>query len=103
MDDFVGGMDNLKFPDRFAEKYQKDESLPFALREDVTVALIDDGVDLMHKGFGGNIGTGRSSGNAFEDQNLSGAPQLFHASATGHGTCMAQMITRTCPQVKIFV
>ncbi|KAJ4111451.1 hypothetical protein NW768_011804 [Fusarium equiseti] len=103
MDDFVSGMDNLEFPDRFADKYQKDESLPLPLRQDVTVALIDDGVDLMHKGISGNIGTGRSFGNAFEDQDLSGAPQSFHASATGHGTCMAQMITRMCPKVKIFV
>lgn len=103
MDDFVSGIDNLEFPDRFAEKYQKDESLPLALRQDVTVALIDDGVDLMHKAISGNIGTGRSFGNAFEDQDLSGAPQSFHASATGHGTCMAQMITRICPKVKIFV
>jgi len=72
------------------------------LKEDVVVALIDDGVNVLDEAFGD-----------FEEQEkpfLPGKSVDYHfgkkeewfCSARGHGTIMASMILRMCPMAKIY-
>lgn len=80
------------------------KELPSELKKEVRVALIDDGADLMYKPISNILEKkGRSFDMAYDDPDRSGAPRPFHGSTTGHGTCMAYMIGRVCPNVKIFV
>lgn len=80
------------------------KDMPAELKKEIRVALIDDGADLMHKPISNILEKkGRSFDMAYDDPDHSGAPRPFHGSTTGHGTCMAYMIGRVCPNVKIFV
>ncbi|CAO2650409.1 Nn.00g017010.m01.CDS01 [Neocucurbitaria sp. VM-36] len=122
MDTFAEGISQLPKLDWFPNDHLTNQSLPEALRKDVRVALIDDGVNFMYKVLSKNLGPGMSFNSecAFEDGDVIGAPEAFHDSTTGHGksdtftrlpsppltrqgTLMAYMIRRICPAVKIFV
>ncbi|KAI1465212.1 uncharacterized protein F4812DRAFT_462057 [Daldinia caldariorum] len=78
-------------------------NLPEKLRNDVTVALIDDGVQFGHESLQGKIIDGWSFDDGYDGADLPGARKPFHESQTGHGTLMANMICRVCPAAKIFV
>lgn len=86
----------------FPQDYLTHPSLQRELARDVTVALIDDGVDFMHPAISKKLMPGRSFDSGFGFHEL-GSPAPFHGSTTGHGTFMAYMIQRVCPSVKIFV
>jgi hypothetical protein len=60
--------------------------------DDVVIALIDDGVDVLAPEVSGNIVGGRS----FDDGNP------YYISESGHGTIMASMIMRVCPMAKLY-
>jgi hypothetical protein len=79
------------------------EALHPELTEHVTVALIDAGVDFMHKAISTNLVPGRSFSNHLDSPDSLEIPAPFHGSTTGHGTFMAYMIQRVCPSVKITV
>jgi hypothetical protein len=96
MDEFANGIFNLEPPDGAPEDYLHSEQLPQELRKDITVALIDDGVNFMHEAVATKLDTGRNFP-------IGNASDPFHGSTTGHGTKMAYMIGRVCPMVKIYV
>lgn len=98
MDKFALGIANLK-----ELAGLKRENLPLDLQKDVTVALIDDGVNLMHQALTKKIENGRSFAVSYDPAGLEGYREPYHASTTGHGTCMAYMISRVCPLVKMFI
>lgn len=97
MDRFANGLVNLN------NQYLKDESLPLELRNGVKVAVIDDGVDILHPTLLGRIVGGESFDSGYQDPNLRGGKSPFQHSVTGHGTLMAYMIWRICPMVEIMV
>ncbi|KAI1498316.1 hypothetical protein F5X99DRAFT_393975 [Biscogniauxia marginata] len=67
------------------------------VEKDVIVALIDDGVDSCDLSFSsGQILDGKT----FDYEN--GRIRPHFVSARGHGTVMANMITRVCPMAKIY-
>lgn len=76
------------------------------LRQPVTVALIDDGVDIIDPSF-----HGRSYGGQSLSFDLIGENQLktsqrghpYYHSKAGHGTVMANMIFRVCPIAKLYI
>ncbi|OAP61844.1 hypothetical protein AYL99_04047 [Fonsecaea erecta] len=99
MDTFADEIYKIK-PDRDVEFF---ESLPAELRQDVRVALIDDGVQFGHESLQDKIQDGWSFDDGYDGVDLPGARRPFHESSTGHGTLMANMICRICPNAKIFV
>ncbi|KAF9767670.1 hypothetical protein IL306_015130 [Fusarium sp. DS 682] len=66
--------------------------------DDIVVALIDDGVDAYGASISENIIGGRSLAVNYADNIV--AP--WYVSRLGHGTIMAQAITRVCPMVKLY-
>ncbi|XEU94982.1 hypothetical protein FSHL1_000266 [Fusarium sambucinum] len=104
MDKFADGIASLERLDCFqgGDEYLKHSSLPMELQKDVKVALIDDGVNFMHTCLAENMDGGKSFDREYDDGYRPGPREPFHGSATGHGTCMAYMIRRVCPKVKIF-
>ncbi|KAL7800594.1 hypothetical protein V8C43DRAFT_274335 [Trichoderma afarasin] len=96
-----------KFADGIWKLWPKDDaintSLPLELGQDVAVALIDDGVRISHDSLHGRIIGGRSFDDGYNGIGLPGAERPFHESPTGHGTLMANMICRVCPNVKLYV
>ena len=112
IDDFAQGIQSLPPPPVSSfmpepmsfEECLNYKDMPDELKKEVRVALIDDGADLMHKPISNILEKkGRSFDIAYDDPDHSGGPRPFHGSTTGHGTCMAYMIGRVCPKVKIFV
>ncbi|KAJ2990249.1 hypothetical protein NUW58_g3043 [Xylaria curta] len=73
---------------------------PSLLRHPITVALIDDGVDVNDQTLHSRIGGGRSFCHRDKEQNLN---QSYYVSGGGHGTAMARLICKICPDVKLFV
>ena len=105
MDTFAGAVRKVQEEElsNFPDQYLTCSKLPRELTKDVTVALIDDGVDFMHPAISKNLVPGRSFDSGFGFHDRLGSPAPFHGSTTGHGTFMAYMIQRVCPSVKIFV
>ncbi|CAG2007421.1 unnamed protein product [Fusarium graminearum] len=96
MDRFADGIASLEPLECFQgeDDYLKHPSLPDEMRKDVKVALIDDGVNFMHKSLAENMYGGKSFDREYDDGYRPGPREPFHGSATGHGTCMAYMIRR---------
>ncbi|OJJ38935.1 hypothetical protein ASPWEDRAFT_36634 [Aspergillus wentii DTO 134E9] len=93
-----------RFGAEFPRTYDRQADVPKELTKDITVALIDDGVDFMCTPIIQNLLDGRSFPSGFSDNDVLGAPEPpYHGSTTGHGTDMAKHIARLCPWVKIFV
>ncbi|KAL7933306.1 hypothetical protein V8C35DRAFT_305479 [Trichoderma chlorosporum] len=67
-----------------------------SLKEDVIVALIDDGVDSCDPAFAGRVIEGKT----FDYQE--GGVGQHYISARGHGTEMARMILKACPMASIY-
>ena len=89
--------------DRFADEIQNVDVPPTdneLLKNDIKVALIDDGVDLYAETLRGKVRGGESFDRGGLREN---GPSPFYTSATGHGTVMADMICRVCPVAKLYV
>ncbi|KAH8892618.1 subtilisin-like protein [Thozetella sp. PMI_491] len=69
-----------------------------SIKPEVTVALIDDGVDINDEMIESRIIGGRSF--CHREENLS---QPYYVSGGGHGTAMAGLICRICPNVRLYV
>jgi hypothetical protein len=85
--------------DEFADFIQNVDS-PLALHEPVTIALIDDGVDINERSLHAKIIGGRSFCQRDKFQNLS-VPH--YVTTGGHGTVMASLICRVCPKAQLYV
>jgi hypothetical protein len=72
----------------------------FTLKYPVRVAIIDDGVDINEQSVQSKIIGGRSFCHRDEEQNLN---QPYYVSSGGHGTAMASLICRICPNVQLYV
>jgi hypothetical protein len=70
--------------------------------DEVTVALIDDGVDICEKAFRDRIIHGKSLGYYWDGDQGDQRAKQWYVSETGHGTVMAHMILRVCPMAKIY-
>ncbi len=93
MDGFTQGIRGLH-PDP-----TKLNDLSPALKEEVRICLIDDGVD-----FADRVGERMEPGRAFgteSSKDLPGMTAAYYNSATKHGTLMARMILRVCPNARI--
>jgi hypothetical protein len=70
------------------------------VKEDIKVAVIDDGIDGFQENITDNIVSGISFCRYSDSGNLMNA---YYVPSGGHGTMMASLICRLCPQVKLFV
>ena len=100
------GHEWLKIMDRFTQGIRelhpdqtKSNDLPDALKQEVRICLIDDGVD-----FDDRVGVRMEPGRAFGTESSNDLPGMtvpYYHSATKHGTLMARMILRVCPNARI--
>ncbi|KAL3424925.1 intracellular serine protease [Phlyctema vagabunda] len=90
MDKFADEIQNIKVP-------TVDNPL---LKNDIKVALIDDGADPYVESLRGKIKGGESFDRGYPHEN---GPSPYYTSARGHGTVMADMICRVCPMAKLYV
>ncbi|UKZ48603.1 hypothetical protein TrVGV298_002829 [Trichoderma virens] len=65
------------------------------LKDPITVAVIDDGVNNCHPALRGKI---HSEFSFHQRENM---PIPYYVTSTGHGTVMATMICRVCPKAKL--
>jgi hypothetical protein len=86
MDEFADFIQNVK-PSR-------------PLYEPVTIALIDDGVDINEQSLHAKIIGGRSFYLRDRFQNLN---KPYYVTSGGHGTLMASLICRVCPKAQLYV
>ncbi|KAI1083970.1 hypothetical protein F5B20DRAFT_526194 [Whalleya microplaca] len=77
-------------------KTRDNRGTPERIEDDVVLALIDDGVDMLDTSLSGQVLEGKSFD--FHDDKVRPA----FSSARGHGTVMASMILQICPMVKIY-
>jgi hypothetical protein len=79
-----------------------EEKASLELKRDIVVGLIDDGVDINDPSIQWKtvISGGRSFCYRDKEQNLN---QSHYVSGGGHGTTMAKLICKVCPNVKLFV
>ncbi|KAJ8131362.1 hypothetical protein O1611_g2265 [Lasiodiplodia mahajangana] len=83
-----------------AERAQiKDNGVPLRIKHPITVALIDDGVDVNDQSIQSRIIGGRSFCHRDKEQNLN---QSYYVSG-GHGTSMAKLICKVCPGANLFI
>jgi hypothetical protein len=92
-----------KSPPGYSGDFLKDDTIKMILKKDVTIALIDDGVDFVNPLISESLKPGKCFPHGLsEDYDVVGAPDPpFHESTTGHGTNMAYQIRRICPAAKI--
>jgi hypothetical protein len=84
----------------FIQTAERNADPPVALAEPVLVAVIDDGVDINDASVQSRVIGGRSFCHRDEEENLN---QPYYVSSSGHGTAMAGLICKLCPNVKLFV
>lgn len=84
--------------DEFADFIQNVDSPQ--LLEPITIALIDDGVDINEQSLHAKIIGGRSFCQRDKFQNLS---KPYYVTSGGHGTVMASLICRVCPKTQLYV
>jgi hypothetical protein len=65
----------------------------------VTVALIDDGVEMTHE----ELRSHKLLGKSFDYSQDEWMVPPYWNSASGHGTLMARLIKRVCPSADIYV
>jgi hypothetical protein len=85
--------------DEFADFIQNVKP-PRDLYEPVTVALIDDGVDMKEQSLHGKVIGGMSFCPRDEAQNLN---KPYYVTGGGHGTAMASLICRVCPKAQLYI
>jgi hypothetical protein len=90
MDKFADEIQNVKFP----------SANDVILKNDIKVALIDDGADPYVESLRGKIKGGESFDRGYPYGN---GPSPYYTSSKGHGTVMADMICRVCPMAKLYV
>ncbi|KAK4173656.1 hypothetical protein QBC36DRAFT_303468 [Triangularia setosa] len=93
----------LNCMDAFADEIQNAPVPPVQhtlLRKDISVVLIDEGVNIDTPTIGGKIIGGVTFDRDEPDEN---GPSPYFISASGHGTVMADMICHVCPTAKIYV
>jgi hypothetical protein len=73
---------------------------PLPITQPVTIALIDDGVDVNEQFLHAKIIGGRSFCQRDRFQNLS---MPYYVTSGGHGTVMASLICRVCPNAQLYV
>ncbi|KAI0146018.1 hypothetical protein F4776DRAFT_609046 [Hypoxylon sp. NC0597] len=73
---------------------------PLTLKHPITVAIIDDGVDINDQTIQSRVIGGRSFCHRDEEQNLN---QPYYVSGGGHGTAMAGLICKVCPNVRLYI
>ncbi|KAH8659966.1 hypothetical protein BX600DRAFT_551493 [Xylariales sp. PMI_506] len=78
------------------KELRKGQGTPERIEDDVVVALIDDGVDMLDPSLSNQVLEGKSFD--FHD----GKVRPPFSSSRGHGTVMASMILRVCPAAKIY-
>lgn len=81
-----------------AEQLDEYKQISRAAGEPIRVALIDDGVDGVDLGY--PLWGGRTFCPRDEENRLS---HPYYASAMGHGTAMAKLITFMCPRTQLYV
>lgn len=84
----------------FAKTLQLGDVKDDLLKKDITVALIDDGVDAQLEPLRGKIIGGETFDTGYGKEI---GPSPYHSSKKGHGTVMAGQICRICPSAKLFV
>jgi hypothetical protein len=84
----------------FLMSAQSIQDPPYKLPRPVLVALVDDGVHISEASVQSRVIGGRSFCHRNEDQNLN---QPYYVSSGGHGTAMAGLICKLCPNVQLFV
>ncbi|KAH8654473.1 hypothetical protein BGZ60DRAFT_532842 [Tricladium varicosporioides] len=85
--------------DDYADFIQNVEP-PLPIQEPIMIALIDDGVDINEQSLHAKIIGGRSFCQRDRFQNLS---KPYYVTSGGHGTVMASLICRVCPNAQLFV
>ncbi len=90
MDKFADEIQNVKVP----------STDNVVLKNDIKVALIDDGADPYVESLRGKIKGGESFDRGYPHEN---GPSPYYTSSKGHGTVMADMICRVCPMAKLYV
>lgn len=108
-----GGMDAVRDPyerhrwittmEEFAEfltAAERQALPPLVLKHPVNVAVIDDGVDINDQTIQSRIAGGRSFCHRDESENLN---QPYYVSSGGHGTAMAGLICKVCPNVRLYI
>ncbi len=86
MDDFADFIQNVEPPSKAIEP--------------ITIALIDDGVDISEQSLQAKIIGGRSFCQRDNSQNLT---KPYYVRSGGHGTIMASLICRVCPSAHLYV
>lgn len=93
----------LNCMDKFADEIQNIQVVPkkdSKLQKEITVALIDDGVNLDIPTVAGKVIGGATLDRGDPDEN---GPSPYFISSRGHGTVIADMICRVCPTAKLYV
>jgi hypothetical protein len=89
--------------DKFADEIQSikvPSTDNVILKNDIKVALIDDGVDPYVESLRGKIRGGETFDRGYPHEN---GPSPYYTSSRSHGTVMADMICRVCPMAKLYV
>ncbi|GKZ36540.1 hypothetical protein AbraIFM66950_007660 [Aspergillus brasiliensis] len=89
--------------DRFADELQNVKVPPTdmpMLKENIKVAVIDDGVDIHIESLQGKVIGGESFDRTYLDGH---GTSPYYISAGGHGTMMADMVCRVCPTARLYV
>ncbi|KAI2464187.1 hypothetical protein F4781DRAFT_425759 [Annulohypoxylon bovei var. microspora] len=84
----------------FLQAAERNIEPPLTLKHPVTVAIIDDGVDINNQSIQSRIIGGWSFCHRDKDQNLN---QSYYVSGDGHGTAMAGLICKVCPNVSLYI
>lgn len=68
-------------------------------RDEVRVAILDDGIDLIQAGLDRCIGC------SFYTETLEDFTRInpYYFSSTGHGTLMATLVQKSCPKAQLYV
>ncbi|KAG8169744.1 hypothetical protein KVR01_000489 [Diaporthe batatas] len=82
----------------FLQAAQRNTEL--TVKDPITIAIIDDGVDINDPNLHSRIQGGSSFCRRDEKQNLNNP---YYVSPGGHGTAMARLICKICPNVKLHI
>ncbi|KAI1213091.1 uncharacterized protein F4807DRAFT_471577 [Annulohypoxylon truncatum] len=84
----------------FLQAAERNIEPPLILKHPITIAVIDDGVDINDQSIQSRIIGGRSFCHRDEEQNLN---QPYYVSGGGHGTAMARLAAKVCPNVRLYI
>ncbi|KAI1460617.1 hypothetical protein F4805DRAFT_416485 [Annulohypoxylon moriforme] len=84
----------------FLQAAERNIDPPITLKHPITIAIIDDGVDISDQSIQSRVVDGKSFYRRDEEQNLN---QPYYMSGGGHGTAMAKFICKVCPNVQLYI